>query len=421
MYEGRRRPPRESMRGSAALLILLLGAATARADNAVHGRLALEEFGSFARSYSLDAALGAPDHADSLANLRLTWEPSWDRVSLAFHYVVDGVYGDDARLERLRNGLLPSPPTTWFDLTNVFKDDGLARAEQSIDRLSVAYTAPDFVVRVGRQALTWGSGLVFRPMDLFDPFAPNATDTEYKPGTDMLYTQYLFADGSDLQAIAVPRPEQEGHGLTANASSFALHLQTTLFAHETTWLVARDYGDWVLAAGVNGPLAGATWNIELVPTFLRSGGTRVSMIANISDATTLADRNATLFAEYFHNGFGVVGDDTNLGTLPPDLIDRLVRGQLFNFRRDYLASGVTLEWSPLTTVSPTIIADLNDGSFYLLGSVTYSVSDNLNLIAGAQAPVGPKGSEFGGIRLLPASTLALAPASLLYIQVRRYF
>ena len=99
------------MRPQAAALILAFGAAPACADNAVHGRLALEEFGSFARSDSFDAAFGAPEHADSFVNLRLTWEPSWDRVNLAFHYVVDGVYGEDAR-PPVQNESHPAPPST---------------------------------------------------------------------------------------------------------------------------------------------------------------------------------------------------------------------------------------------------------------------------------------------------------------------
>ena len=98
----------------------------------------------------------------------------------------------------------------------------------SIDRLAVTYTTPDLVVRVGRQAITWGSGLVFRPMDLFDPFSPTATDTECKPGVDMLYVQRLFADGSDLQFILAPRPAREGGPVTADASSAALHVHTTV-------------------------------------------------------------------------------------------------------------------------------------------------------------------------------------------------
>src|SRR5262249_36632813 len=159
-------------------------------------------------------------------------------------------------------------------------------------------------------------------------------DTEYKPGTDMVYGQWLFEDGSDLQFIVAPRPRRQGAQPSANASSIALHLQKNLLGHQTTWLVARDHGDWVAPLGVNGALGGATWNVEFMPTFVRRGPTRFSGLANISDAFTLLDRNATAFAEYFHNGFAADGGFT-LATLAPDLVDRLSRGQLFNTRRDY--------------------------------------------------------------------------------------
>ena len=133
-------------------------------------------------------------------------------------------------------------------------------------------------------------------------------------------------------------------------------------------LLARDHGDWVGGVGVNGALGDATWNLELVPTFLSTGPTRVSALANISDAITLFDRNATVFAEYFHNGFGAGGGDFDLASLPPDLIDRLGRGQLFDTRRDYLAGGVTLEVDPLFTLNPTLIANLNDFSLYRINA-----------------------------------------------------
>jgi hypothetical protein len=258
-------------------------------------------------------------------------------------------------------------------------------------------------------------------MDLFDPFAANATDTEYKPGTDMVYAQWLFADGADLQLIVVPRPARAGAQPSSNASSVALHLHASVLGHEVTGLLARDHGDVVAGAGLNGSLGGTTWNVELVPTFLDSGGTRVSALANISDAATLFGRNATLFAEYFHNGFGVDADRFSFAALPPELLDRLARGQIFNTRRDYFASGMTWEIDPLLNVSPTLIANLNDGSLYALLAATRSLSDNLSLIAGAQAAFGPRGSEFGGLPLAPGSKTVLAPPLLLYVQIRRYF
>jgi hypothetical protein len=395
-------------------------ASSGRADDDIHGRIELEDTGSFNRGYSLDAAQGTIDHNDGLMNLRLTYDPDWGRWSFDFHYLVTVEDGEEVRLARDEAALIPEPAQTWLNLTDTFLSKGSGLAQQGIDRLSLAYTAPDFVVRIGRQALTWGSGLVFRPMDLFDPFSPVATDTEFKPGADMLYTQYLFGDGSDLQFIAVPRAAQPNGAPSANESSFALHYHGTVAGWETTGLLARDHGDWTGALGVAGPLSGATWNVEILPTAVRAGPTVVSALANISDAQTLFDRNATLFAEYFHNGFGVDGS-TTLTTLPGALINRLARGELFNVRSDYLAAGMTLEYSPLLTLSPTLIAGLNDGGLYLLAAANWSLSDNLVLIAGVQAPLGPRGSEFGGLPLAPGNPVALSPPSQLYLQLRRYF
>ena len=258
-------------------------------------------------------------------------------------------------------------------------------------------------------------------MDLFDPFGPTATDTEYKPGVDMLYVQRLFADGSDLQFIAAPRQERAGGPVTLDASSLALHFHTTVLGHETTLLVARDHGDWVAALGVNGSLGGATWNLEAVPTALKGGGVQVSGIANISDAVTLFGRNATVFAEYYRNGFGVAGQPFDLASLPPDLVDRLARGQVFDTRRDYLASGLTLEVTPLLNLSPTLIVDLDDGSVLALFAGTYSLADNVTVAAGVQAPVGRSRTEFGGLPPSATSPVALAPPGQIYLQLRRYF
>ena len=153
--------------------------------------------------------------------MRLTWEPTFGPWSLQAHYVVSLEDGPDVALGRATSGLIVPPPSTWLNLYAPFADRGDFYGAQGLDRLAVAYTTPDWVVRVGRQALTWGSGLVFRPMDLFDPFSPSATDTEYKPGTDMLYVQHLFSDGSDLQFIVVPRPARPGGPLTSDTSSIA--------------------------------------------------------------------------------------------------------------------------------------------------------------------------------------------------------
>jgi hypothetical protein len=132
-------------------------------------------------------------------------------------------------------------------------------------------------------------------------------------------------------------------------------------------------------------------------------------------------RNATVFAEYYRNGFGVAGQPFNLADLPPALTDRLARGQVFTTRRDYVAGGLTVEATPLLTLSPTLIVNLNDGSALALLAATYSLADNITLVAGAQAAIGPARTEFGGLPLSETSPVLLAPPAQLYLQLRRYF
>ena len=411
-----------SARGRLALgALLLLAAASLRAAN-LHGRLELTDLGAFSRGDSLDSALGERNRNDVAGDLRLIWARRWGRWDADVHYDLAGDAGSGVSIARSRASLFPSmPPATYFHMVDTLVDRPRALATQKIDRLSIGYSVPELVVRVGRQALTWGAGTMFHPMDLVDPFAPDTIDTEYKPGADMAYVQRLFDDGSDLQVVAVPRADHRGGAPRAGASTFALHYHGAIGALGVTWLLARDRGDWTAALGVGGPLQGAVWNAEIVPTFERHGAVKTSVLLNLSDAATILDRNATLFAEYYRNGFGVARRGTPIDALPGDLAARLTRGQVFNTSRSYIAGGMSLEWTPLLTLSPSLIVNLDDASAYATGEANWSLGDNTNLIFGAQVPIGRHGSEYGGLPVSGAMAPYAAPAATAYVQLRRHF
>lgn len=414
------------MRGTTSFAFAALVVCTAAPASAIdiHGRFEFQDVYASEDSQSLSAALDLNHRNDAMGDVRLIWEPRWGAWNASLHYELSFDAGDAPALaarERALRIFPPAPPATWLNLTDTFIDQSHLTARHRLDRLSLGYTGSHLVIRAGRQALTWGAGLVFRPMDLFDPFSPDAIDTEYKPGTDMLYGQYLFDDGSDLQIVVVPRQARRGGGLTENASSFALHFHTTIGNLQTTWLLARDHGDTVAAIGVNGALGGATWTAEVVPTFVRGGGTFTSAILNISDAMTLWDRDITLFAEYYRNGFGLGARRYALTDLPAPLVDRLVRGQVFDTGRDYLTAGAMYQWTPLFHVDPTLIANLDDRSLYVITQATWSVEENLNLIAGAQFALGPSNSEFGGLALAGRTPPFFEQPVRFYVQIRRYF
>ena len=176
----------------------------------VHGRVELQDAEQFTGADSVQAQLGAADRQ------RRRWaicgspgSPPGATGASQLHYVLAAEDGPTSRLARAEAGLMPQPPATLFNLTDTFVNHGARIASQRIDRLAVTYTTPDLVVRVGRQALTWGSGLVFRPMDLFDPVRARPPPTpNTSPASTCSTSQWLFADGSDLQFIVVPRPDR---------------------------------------------------------------------------------------------------------------------------------------------------------------------------------------------------------------------
>ena len=414
-------PPASARRRLACAGLLLLAAACARATD-LHGRLELTDLGASSRGDSLDSALGERSRNDVVGDLRLIWARRWGRWDADIHYDLAGDAGGGVSIARSRAALFPSaPPATYFHMADTLVDRPRALASQKIDRLSIGYSTPALVARVGRQALTWGAGTMFHPMDLVDPFAPDTVDTEYKPGADMAYVQRLFNDGSDLQIVAVPRAAHRGGAPGGDASTFALHYHAPIGELGTTWLLARDRGDWTAALGVGGPLRGAVWNVEIIPTFEREGAVKTSALLNLSDAATILDRNATLFAEYYRNGFGVARRGTPIDALPGDLAARLARGQVFNSSRNYIGGGMSLEWTPLLTLSPSLIVNLDDASAYATGEANWSLGDNTNLIVGAQAPIGRHGSEYGGLPVSGAAAPYAAPAATAYVQLRRHF
>ena len=90
------------------------------------------------------------------------------------------------------------------------RDDSSDFILHRLDRLSLGYTSESLVMRLGRQAVTWGNGLVFYPMDIFNPFNPVAIDKDYKTGDDMLYGQWTTYQGNDWQMILLPRRDVAG-------------------------------------------------------------------------------------------------------------------------------------------------------------------------------------------------------------------
>lgn len=285
-----------------------------------------------------------------------------------------------------------------MDLTWTLESGSRHELLHRFDRLALQYNAADWGVTLGRQAVSWGNGLVFQPMDLFSPFAPTTVDRDYKAGDDLLLIDRLFSNGSDLQVLAVARRDDSGD-FDRNASSAAIKWHSFVGEGEIELLGGRHFEDQVYGVSWRRPVGGALVRNDIVATRLEDGDWKVSGVLNVDYSFTLGGRVAYVAAEYYHNDFGVKSLPSTPLLLPRSLTDRLDRGEVFNLMRDYLALTATYEWHALWNQSLTLIANLHDASSLLQSQLTYDVNDHSRIDAGVVAAIGSAGKEFGGVPL----------------------
>jgi len=309
----------------------------------------------------------------------------------------------------------------WFDLTHEIKNEGKNATLLRLDRISVAYTGDKTVLRFGRQAISWGNGLLFTPMDIFNPFDPTAVDKEYKSGDDMLYGQYLLNNGNDMQVVAVVRRDLLSGDVEQDESSLALKYHGFLGGNEYDLLVSEHYGQRVLGLGASTDLGGAIWRGDLVWTDTDSDSI-ISVVGGVSYSGVAAGHNWTGLLEYYYNGFGQADGDYSAGGLAanPELLHRLARGELFNLGRHYLGGSLMLEVSPLLNFTPNIFVNLTDPSALAQVVLSYDWKQDIQLLAALNVPIGPGGSEYGGIvAQQPGTYLSTGPS--LFAQLAWYF
>lgn len=344
------------------------------------------------------------DSLDSALEARMVFGARRDRWSLEIDYQLIGFYGDTLEFSRdLPEDLktffptLPGDRTRLFDLTHVFVDSEKTTILQRLDRLAVGYASANLVVKFGRQAITWGNGLVYNVMDIFNPFDPAAIDREYKTGDDMLYGQYLRSNGDDLQSVVVFRRDAATGDVEADRSSLALKYHHTASISEYDGLVAQHYGDTLAGVGANLSLGGSVWRGDLVVTFT-DDDTVPSIVTSLSHSWTWGGRNISGLVEYFYNGFGRSDGCYSPRCLAesPELLARIGRGELFTTGRNYLALSATVEVNPLFDLTPNILLNITDPSALVQLVFLNNLRENLSLLSAFSLPLGANGTEFGG-------------------------
>ena len=352
------------MRPSHAFLLLVVSTAAFGDGNSYdfggHSKLRL-----VAQSYPSDSlfrdVIGA-NSVDGAGELRFYSSAKSDKWSLHADYQLIAINSDF-----LAAGL-PEDDSRLFDLTSILDDSNRNALLHRLDRFWVGYAGEKTVVRFGRQALSWGNGLLYAPMDLVNPFDPATIDTEYKTGDDMLYMQYLRDSGDDVQSAVVFRRNAVTGDVESDEGTIALKYHGFAGENEFDVLVAESYGNTVVGVGYAQSVGGAIWRGDVVVTD-SSDDTYVEVVTNLSYSWVWGAKNMSGAVEYYYDGFD----------------------------RHYVAGSLAIEMSPLWILTPTVLSNVNDPSGLLQVVTQYSLSDNMTFLGSLNIPLGANATEFGGL------------------------
>ena len=312
-------------------------------------------------------------------------------------WIVSGPVEDDRRL---------------MDLTSTIDEDDGYILYHRLDRLSLTMLPKWGVICIGRQAVTWGNGLLFNPMDLFNPFSPVDFERDYKIGDDMVSTQFSVNNIGDFQFLYVPRRDEISGDVNWDQSSLAGKLHFAKGTTEFDVMAAKHYKEAVLGIGSVGYLGDTAWRLDATWTFLNEDKSKdgyMSLVANVDYSWIWWEKNFYGFIEFYYNGLG--DDNYTEAYADPDILERLERGELFTLGRTYLSGYIRVELHPLLNVYLTVINNLADPSGILQPRVIWDIAEDIQITLGGNICYGRRDTEYGGFKYPDSDFFNKAPGS----------
>ena len=202
-----------------------------------------------------------------------TYLNNWIYSTIHYEAVLYG--GDTMRTQKKLEELFPNlfddsfmlgnrinDDRRFFNLTKIIDEDDSHILYHRLDRFALILQPAWGTIRIGRQALTWGNGLLFNPMDLFNPFAPTDIEKDYKVGDDMVTTQFNIEKIGGIQLLYVPRRDPADHNVKWSNSSLAGKIHFAAGTTEFDIMAAHNYQDFIVGIGSSGYFMDAAWRLD---------------------------------------------------------------------------------------------------------------------------------------------------------------
>lgn len=286
-------------------------------------------------------------------------------------------------------------PLTWWAWDDPVGD---LRVQGRTDRLALSLTPEGVNITLGRQPISFGSGMFFTPLDLVNPFSPATIDTEYKPGVDAVRVDAFFGFATKLTVAAAYVGqgylyEATPEGVpTASRVSAAVYGQTLVGVTDLGLFYAANRGDHVFGGSVVSSIGPVGIHGDLTVTLPRPDLGEEVFVRAVLGVDGRPTSTTTLSGEVYVQSFGTSDVSRLFEVLGAE---RARRGEVWLGGPAYAALAVSQEITPLLTGSVAVISNLTDPSFLLTPSVGWNVANNVSASFGGYVGLGarPVGRE----------------------------
>jgi hypothetical protein len=285
-------------------------------------------------------------------------------------------------------------------------------ASMWLDRFNLKATLAKVDIIAGRQPITFGKAYFWNPLDIFLPFDPRQFDRDYKAGVDGLRIDVPFGSFTGINLIGVAGRELEysgkyvDHG-TLNASWYGSAMLARTFTTLQGWDLAvqggKIYGGYQLGGGLVGEIGPVETRAEAAYFWARDSEPLPFPLEGelVEDSFTAVlgfghrfENTLTVEMEYFYNG---AGDSNNLDAS----FVRFASGNILQMSRNLTGFLISYEFDPIITGQFTAINSWDDPSAQIQPILTWSPSNNTELILGASINFGdrPRKDSAGEVKL----------------------
>ena len=232
---------------------------------------------------------------------------------------------------------------------------------------------------VGRQRISWGTGRIWNPTDLFNPINPADFSKIEKDGADALSMTYYLGNFTDLNIVYNPQDKFKKNNAAfrfrTNYDTYDLAVIGGYF--DRRYIAGFDFAGNLFVAGIRGEGIISMNKNDLSKNYAK-------LVFGIDNQFT-----SKLYAliEYQYNGEG------RTDKFSYDLTS-LAKGKIINLNRNYLFLSTNYLFTPLITGTISDNTDINDGSGFVNVSCSWSFTENSNLTLGALITYGKEFTEY---------------------------